>query len=63
MPNIYTVKITETLSRLVTIGARNEEEAYDMAQELYDIEEIVLDAEDYQSTEMEIVETEEDFIQ
>ena len=45
----YAVEITETLQRIVYIDAKS-------AEKHYRNEEIVLDASDYQDTEIEVVE-------
>ena len=52
----YEVVVTETLQRTITINADNEGEALDKVQEMYDNEDIVLSADDYQDTEIEVVE-------
>lgn len=43
----YTVRVTERLSRLVTVDVLDAEDAIDMVQQQYDDEEIVLDSSDY----------------
>lgn len=48
----YAVAITETLQRIVYIDAKSAEEV----EERYHNEKIVLDANDYQDTEIEVVE-------
>ncbi len=50
----FTFEIKETLSRLVTIEAATECEAYRQAKELYRREEIVLGADDCISTDIEL---------
>lgn len=52
----YAVAITETLQRIVYIDAKSAEEAKRNVEEHYRNEEIVLDANDYQDTEIEVVE-------
>lgn len=52
----YRVVVTETLQRIVYIDAKSAEEAKREAEEQYHNEEIVLDANDYQDTEIEVVE-------
>lgn len=44
----FTIEITETLTRLVSIEAEDEYEAERIAREKYKNSEIVLDAEDFQ---------------
>ena len=57
----YEVRFTETLERIVIIEAESEEEAQDIADEMYDNEEIVLDSGDFQGREIELLgEVEED---
>ena len=51
----YTVQITETLQRKITILADNEKEAHDIVQEMYDNEKIILDADDHENTEIEVL--------
>lgn len=43
----YEIKLLETLSRVVKIDAKNEEDALDKIREMYFNEEIVLGAEDF----------------
>ena len=52
----YRVVVTETLQRIVYIGAKSAEEARDEAEQRYHNEEIVLDSSDYQDTKIEVVE-------
>jgi len=47
----YYIKITETLSRTVPIKADDEHEAIRIAKELYKNEQIVLNSNDYVTTE------------
>lgn len=49
----YTVCFRETLERTIEIEAETKEEAYDMAKEMYNKEEVVLDSDDL--TEQEII--------
>ena len=51
----YEVSFKETLERIVIIEAENEDEAQDIADEMYDNEEIVLDSGDFQGREIEIL--------
>ena len=44
----FAVSITETLSRLVTVKAKDEQDALDITEDLWKEEKIVLDAEDFQ---------------
>lgn len=48
------VEITETLSKIVEIEANTEEEALQIANEMYQEEEIVLDENDYIDTKIKI---------
>ncbi|HET0881446.1 TPA: DpnD/PcfM family protein [Streptococcus pneumoniae] len=52
----YTVEITETLSRLVSIEAENPDEAERLVREKYKSCEIVLDADDFQDYDTSIYE-------
>ena len=52
----YTVEITETLTRLVSIEAENPDEAERLVREKYKSCEIVLDADDFQDYETSIYE-------
>lgn len=49
----YKIEVKETLSRVVEIEAPSAQEAIDKAREMYKAEEIVLDADDYVTTEIE----------
>ncbi|CXG48186.1 DpnD protein [Streptococcus pneumoniae] len=53
---MYTVEITETLSRLVSIEAENPDEAERLVREKYKSCEIVLDADDFQDYDTSIYE-------
>ena len=57
---LYTVKITETLSKKVTLDADNEEDAYESVRTLYYDCEIVLSSENYDNTTFEIMEVKND---
>ena len=50
--NNYKIEIQETLSRVIEIDAPSAEVAIDKVREMYRAEEIVLDADDYVSTEI-----------
>lgn len=50
----YQVTIEETLSRMVTVNAENEEEAEKIVKEKYLNQEIVLNADDISSRMMEV---------
>ena len=52
----YFVKIEETLSRVVEVEAKSKEEAIEMVEEKYNNEKIVLNAEDYINTNIDIYE-------
>ncbi|WP_352336384.1 DpnD/PcfM family protein [Psychrobacter sp. 16-MNA-CIBAN-0192] len=56
MKRIFHIEITETLSRVIKVNAKDEQSALSSIQALYQNEEIVLGSEDYQSTEFEVVE-------
>ena len=49
----YKIEIRELLSRVVEIEASSAEEATDIVKEMYRREEIVLDGDDYLSTEID----------
>ncbi len=49
----FTVSFREVLERNIEIEAETKEEAYDIAKEMYDKEEVVLDSNDL--TEQDIV--------
>lgn len=52
----YKVEIKETLSRIVTISAENDDDAVDIVETRYYTDcDIVLDASDFQDVEFEIV--------
>lgn len=50
----YRIRITKTLSRLVTVNTENEDNAIDMVRQQYTDEEIVLDETDYDGVEFEV---------
>ena len=52
----FTIEITETLTRLVSIEAESEYEAEHIVREKYKNSEIVLDADDFQDYETNIYE-------
>ena len=52
----YDICITEILDRHVMIKANSEEEAKQIAQNMYNNEEIVLDYTDLTQTEIEVIE-------
>jgi hypothetical protein len=49
----YKIRITETLSRVLYIDAIDEQSAVDIVSEEYGKGEIILDAEDYDCTDIE----------
>ncbi len=49
----YKIEIQELLSKIIEIEAPSAEEAIDKAREMYSAEEIVLDWDDYVSTEID----------
>ena len=54
--NKYTIEITETLKKTVTIQAETASDAYDLVENMYNNEEIVLDSTDYAGVDYQIVE-------
>ena len=50
----YMIEINENLSRFIDIEAEDEESALKIAREKYKNEEIVLDSDDYKSTDFKI---------
>ena len=51
----YKVEIHETLSRVVSINAENNDDAIDKVQEAYNNSEHVLDSNDFQDVGFEVV--------
>ena len=51
----YKVEITETLQRTVEVEAKDEDEAYQIVNDMYRNEEIVLSADDYIDTKIEVL--------
>ncbi len=49
----YKIEIQEFLSKIIEIEAENKEEAISKVKRMYQNEEIVLDSEDYLTTEIE----------
>lgn len=47
----FKIEVKETLSRIIEVDANSEVEAFSKVQDLYNKEEIVLDADDYVETE------------
>lgn len=54
--NTYNVEIMETLSRVITIEAEDEEQAKAKATEQYNDGEVVLDSNDIVDTTIEVIE-------
>ena len=50
---IFKIEVQEFLSRIIEIEADNIDEAISTVKEMYQKEEIILDSEDYVSTEIE----------
>jgi len=50
----YTIRVTETSSRLVTVDVLDTEDAIDMVTEQYNNEEIVLDTSDFDDVKFEV---------
>ena len=53
---VFNVEITEILSRIIQVDAKDEQSALSRVQALYQNEEVVLGSEDYRNTEFEVVE-------
>lgn len=51
----YKVEITETLQRTVEVEAKDEGKAYQIVKDMYRNEEIVLSADDYIDTKIEVL--------
>lgn len=51
----YKVEITETLQRILEVEAKEEAEAYQIVKDMYRNEEIVLSADDYIDTKIEVL--------
>jgi hypothetical protein len=54
----FKIEVQEFLSRIIEIEAKSAEEAISKVREMYRNEEIVLDSDDYVTTEIEIYEYE-----
>ena len=54
--SVFYVEITETLSRIIKVDAKDAQSALFKVQALYQNEEVVLGSEDYRNTEFEVVE-------
>ena len=53
---IFHIEITETLSRVIKVNAKNAQSALLNVQERYKNEDIILDSADYRNTEFEVLE-------
>lgn len=53
---IFNVEITEILSRVIKVNAKDEQSALSSVQALYPNEKVVLGSEDYRNTEFEVIE-------
>ena len=53
---IFHIEITETLSRVIKVNAKNAQSALLNVQEHYKNKDIVLDSADYRNTEFEVLE-------
>jgi hypothetical protein len=51
----YKIEVKETLSRIIEVDASSQEEAYSKVKDLYQAEEIVLDADDFVEAEFEVI--------
>lgn len=56
MKRIFHIEITETLSRIIQVNAKDEQTALLNVQERYKNEDIILGSEDYRNTEFEVLE-------
>lgn len=56
MSKKFTVRIEETLAKIIDVEADSKEEACRFVKELYDLEDIVLHAEDFVDCEITILE-------
>lgn len=56
----FKIEVQETLARVIEIEANNESEAFEMVENMYHNEEIVLDSIDYVGTDFNLLEEEED---
>lgn len=54
----FKIEIQEFLSRIIEVEAKSKDEAIAKVRELYSLEEIVLDSNDYVSTEIEVYDNE-----
>lgn len=54
--NRYIVEIKEVLTRTIMVNAENEEEAKRIIEEDYKNEKIILDSNDYEKTEIKVIE-------
>lgn len=54
--NRYIVEIKEVLTRTIMVNAKNEEEAKRIIEEDYKNEKIILDSNDYEKTEIKVIE-------
>jgi hypothetical protein len=54
----FKIEIQEFLSRIIEVEAETKDEAISKVRQLYRNEEIVLDSDDYVSTEIEVYENE-----
>jgi hypothetical protein len=51
----YKMKITETLVRVVDVEAESEQQAWEMVQDMYNNEDIVLDSYDFYAVKIDRV--------
>lgn len=53
----FKMRITETLVRIVDVEAESEQQAWEMVQDMYNNEDIVLDDSDFESVDIECIRT------
>ena len=52
---IFHIEVTETLSRIIKVDAKDAQSALLSVQALYQNEEVILGSEDYRNTEFEVL--------
>lgn len=53
----YKMRVTETLVRIVDVEAESEQQAWEMVQDMYNNEDIVLDDSDFESVDIDCIRT------
>lgn len=56
MAKKFKVEIKETMSKVISVKAESKEEALEKVRRMYDECGVILTAEDYESTQMEVIE-------